>query len=105
MQHCDKDYKPDSTYKYLSFVLFLKISLGSSVSRLSCRYLWKKKLSHTRYIIVKSHTDTGVEMLRVNIEELFQELTRHNSGEKFYRGSVCEGRQVQVVSVTDRCRL
>ena len=55
--------------------------------------------------VVKSHTDTGVEMLRVNIEELFQELTRHNSGEKFYRGSVCEGRQVQVVSVTDRCRL
>ena len=54
---------------------------------------------------VKSHTDTGVEMLRVSIEELFQELTRHNSGEKFYRGSVCEGRQVQVVSVTDRCRL
>ena len=51
---------------------------------------------------VKSHTDTGVEMLRVNIEE---QLTRHNSGEKFYRGSVCEGRQVQVVSVTDRCRL
>ena len=53
------------------------------------------------YVGVKSHTDSGVEMLRVNIQE---ELKRHNSGEKFYRGSECEGRQVQVVSVTDRCR-
>ena len=52
-------------------------------------------------VIVKSHTDTGVEMLRVNIYE----LSEYDSGEKFYRGSVCEGRQVQVVSVKDRCRL
>ena len=50
---------------------------------------------------VKSHTDTGVEMLRVNTWE----LSEHISGERFYRGSVCEGRQVQVVSVKDRCRL
>ena len=40
-------------------------------------------------------------MLRVNIYE----LSEHDSGEKFYRGFVCEGRQVQVVNVKDRCRL
>ena len=70
-----------------------------------CSHCMTSNFTESILFSVKSHTDTGVEMLRVNIEELFQELTRHNSGEKFYRGSVCEGRQLQVVSVTDRCRL
>ena len=82
-----------------SFDFFYKIFTEDAPQPLLYHGAKKSKMT------VKSHTDTGVEMLRVNIEELFQELTRHNSGEKFYRGSVCEGRQVQVVSVTDRCRL
>ena len=39
----DYEYKPDSTYKRFIFVLFLKILLGSPVSRLWARFLWDRE--------------------------------------------------------------